>query len=55
MFQNNWVAEQLTYEHQRHLMDKAEQGRQVQDAQKSTMHRKQNRLLDKLRSEMTKI
>lgn len=55
MFQNNWVAEQLTHEHQRHLMDKAEQARQVRDAQKSMMHRKQNRLLDKLWSEMTKV
>lgn len=55
MFHNNWVAEKLTNEHQRHLMEKAEKARQIQDAQQSTMRRKQNRLLAKLESELTKI
>jgi|GEM_PF-5506334 len=55
MFQNNWVAEQLVNDHQRNLMEKAEQARQARDAQQPLKVRKQRRMLAKLRAEMNNL
>lgn len=55
MFHNNWVTEKLVNDHQRNLMEKAENARQVQDAQQAHKNRKQRRMLAKLRAEMSNL